>query len=74
MEEIRWGRRIRAFRRLKLINQAELAHKINVSITNLSQIEQGKRVPSDEQLEQIAFVFGIKLEELKGSIKEDEHG
>ncbi|WP_313894883.1 helix-turn-helix transcriptional regulator [Psychrobacillus sp.] len=57
-----------------MINQAELAHKINVSITNLSQIEQGKRVPSDEQLEQIAFVFGIKLEELKGSIKEDEHG
>ena len=72
MEEIRWGRRIRAFRRLKLIKQAELANKINVSITKLSQIEQGKRVPSEEQLEQIALVFDIKLEELKGETKEGE--
>lgn len=74
MEGVRWGQRIRAFRRLKLIKQVELAHKINVPITKLSQIEQGKRVPSDEQLEQIALVFGIELEELKGAIKEGERG
>lgn len=72
MEEIRWGRRIRAFRKLKLIKQGELANKIDMSIAKLGQIEQGKRVPSEEQLKQIAFVFDIKLSELKGETKKGE--
>ena len=37
----------------------------------LGQIEQGKRVPSEEQLSEIASILGIEVKELKG-IKEGE--
>ncbi|WP_391118886.1 helix-turn-helix domain-containing protein [Psychrobacillus sp. L3] len=70
MENTRWGRRIRAFRRLKRINQVELAKEMNISVSILGQIEQGKRVPNEVQLESIATVLDIQLDELKGEIKE----
>lgn len=72
MENIRWGRRIRAFRRLKMVKQVELAKEMNMSVSILGQIEQGKRVPSDEQLEKIASILQIHVEELKGETKEGE--
>ena len=72
MENIRWGRRIRAFRRLKMLKQVELAKEMNMSVSILGQIEQGKRVPSDEQLEKIASILQIHVEELKGETKEGE--
>lgn len=72
MEDIRWGRRIRAFRKLKMIKQVELAKEMNMSVSILGQIEQGKRIPSDEQLTQIASVLDIQVEELKGETKVGE--
>ncbi|TQR18174.1 helix-turn-helix domain-containing protein [Psychrobacillus vulpis] len=72
MENIRWGRRIRAFRRLKMIKQVELAKEMEMSVSMLGQIEQGKRVPSERQLEKIASLLDIKLEELKGEAKAGE--
>lgn len=66
MENIRWGRRIRAFRKLKMLKQVELAKQMEMSVSILGQIEQGKRVPSEVQLRQIASILDIKLEELKG--------
>lgn len=72
MEDIRWGRRIRAFRKLKMMKQVELAKEMNMSVSILGQIEQGKRFPSDEQLTQIASILDIQVEELKGETKEGE--
>ena len=66
MEEVRWGRRIRAFRRLKMIKQVELAKEMDMSVSILGKIEQGKRVPTEAQLEKIAAILNIKIEELKG--------
>ena len=71
MENIRWGRRIRSFRKLKRVKQIELAEEMDISVSILGQIEQGKRVPSEEQLSKIASILGIKVKELKG-IKEGE--
>ncbi|PZX02807.1 helix-turn-helix protein [Psychrobacillus insolitus] len=71
MENIRWGRRIRSFRKLKRVKQVELAKELDISVSILGQIEQGKRVPSEEQLSEIASILGIEVKELKG-IKEGE--
>ncbi|MBD7946234.1 MULTISPECIES: helix-turn-helix domain-containing protein [Psychrobacillus] len=72
MEIVRWGRRIRAFRRLKMIKQVELAKEMDMSVSILGKIEQGKRVPTEKQLEKIAAILDIKLEELKGVAEEGE--
>lgn len=72
MENVRWGRRIRAFRRLKMLKQVDLAKEMNMSVSILGQIEQGKRSPSEEQLNKIATILDIQLEELKGEVKEGE--
>lgn len=72
MENVRWGRRIRAFRRLKMVKQVELAREMDMSVSILGQIEQGKRIPSDEQLIKIAAILDIQLVELKGEVKEGE--
>ncbi len=72
MENIRWGSRIRAFRKLKMVKQVELAKKMDMSVSILGKIEQGKRMPTDEQLKKIASILDIQLEELKGEQKEGE--
>ena len=66
MEEDRYGRRIRAFRKLKRIQQTELAKRIGISVTILGRIERGEKQPTDEQLQSIADVLSIDIEELKG--------
>jgi len=68
MEDNRWGRRIRAFRKLKLMKQQDLAVEIGMSTSVLGQIERGTRVPTREQLESMATVLHIQLEELMGEI------
>lgn len=66
MENNRWGRRIRAFRKLKAIKQIDLAKQIGMSTSVLGQIERGTREPTIEQLETIASVLNIEVEELMG--------
>ena len=66
MENIRWGRRIRAFRKLKAIKQLDFAKKIGISTSLLGQIERGTRVPTQEQLQVIACELHIEIEELLG--------
>ena len=66
MENNRWGRRIRAFRKLKAIKQLEFAKKIGMSTSILGQIERGTRVPTQEQLDAMASVLNIEVEELMG--------
>lgn len=58
------GQRIRALRRLKLVTQQELARKINISVTMLSNIERGQKTPSPHLLEDIATKLNVSGEEL----------
>ena len=66
MEEERYGRRIRAFRKLKRLQQAQLAKQIGMSTTILGRIERGEKMPSPEQLQKIATELQIDIKELKG--------
>lgn len=67
MEDDYYGRRIRAFRKLKRIQQTGLAKRIGISVTILGRIERGEKQPSQEQLQSIADVFDIDIQELKGN-------
>ncbi|MFC4620388.1 helix-turn-helix domain-containing protein [Camelliibacillus cellulosilyticus] len=63
MEE-QWGRRIRAFRKLKGFTQAELAKSIGISLSVLGEIERGTRQPADVVIERISNTLGISIQEL----------
>ena len=67
MEKNKWGRRIRAFRKLKAIQQIEFAKQLGISVTLLGQIERGIRLPTEEQLNAIATSLNIDVNELKGN-------
>ncbi|WP_096203221.1 helix-turn-helix domain-containing protein [Bacillus sp. FJAT-45350] len=64
MEEALWGRRIRAFRKLKGHTQESFAKAIGVSVSVLGEIERGNRVPKEELVDQIVSVLNISREEL----------
>lgn len=66
MEEGRYGRRIRAFRKLKRIQQVEFAKQIGVSTTSLGRMERGEKIPTAEQLQKIADELHIDVQELIG--------
>lgn len=66
MEKDRYGRRIRAFRKLKRVQQVEFAKKIGISTTILGKIERGERMPSAELFTTIAQALTIDIQELKG--------
>lgn len=70
MEEGRYGRRIRAFRKLKCVQQAEFSKRIGISVTTLGRIERGEKIPTTEQLQIIANELQIDIQELKG-LQED---
>ena len=47
------GQKIKSIRSTKELSQRELAKKINIPVTSLSNYENGNRVPSVEILEKI---------------------
>ncbi|MCD8503336.1 MAG: helix-turn-helix domain-containing protein [Bacillaceae bacterium] len=65
MEEAVWGRRIRAFRKLKGYTQEQLASEIDVSVSVLGEIERGSRVPTPEIVKRISNILNVALEDLK---------
>ncbi|BBW98127.1 MULTISPECIES: helix-turn-helix domain-containing protein [Geobacillus] len=64
MEAERWGRRIRAFRKLKGYTQEKLAKELGISVSILGEIERGNRMPSDALIGQIAERLNVSVEEL----------
>ncbi|KLV22241.1 XRE family transcriptional regulator [Niallia circulans] len=60
----KWGRRIRAFRKLKGYTQEGLAKELLVSVSILGEIERGNRMPSEEMIDSIVDVLKITREEL----------
>jgi transcriptional regulator with XRE-family HTH domain len=64
MEAEKWGRRIRAFRKLKGFTQESFAKKLGISVSVLGEIERGNRMPTADLIEQIAIVLDISKSEL----------
>ncbi len=64
METEKWGRRIRAFRKLKGFTQENFARKLGVSVSILGEVERGNRLATQEFLEQVARILHIDVEEL----------
>ncbi|WP_246946061.1 helix-turn-helix domain-containing protein [Bacillus pinisoli] len=64
MEAEKWGRRIRAFRKLKGYTQEEFAKDLGISVSVLGEVERGSRPPSQDLLQSVAVALNISLEEL----------
>lgn len=64
MERSRLARRIRAFRKLKGLTQADLAEQLGVSISILGAIERGNRIPDNDILLRISRVLNVELAEI----------
>ncbi|WP_440897236.1 helix-turn-helix domain-containing protein [Amphibacillus sp. Q70] len=68
MDQERWGRRIKAFRKLKGLTQIEFSDAIGISLSIVGEVERGMRKPSDEFLERTVEVLGVSLVELEPPI------
>ncbi|MFE8698839.1 helix-turn-helix domain-containing protein [Cytobacillus sp. FJAT-53684] len=64
MEAEKWGRRIRAFRKLKGYTQESFAKELGVSVSILGEIERGNRMPAVDFLERAAYMLKITVEDL----------
>lgn len=64
MDADKWGRRIRAFRKLKGYTQLELAKALGYSVSVLGEVERGIRKPDDLMIERICTVLEVSPEEL----------
>jgi transcriptional regulator with XRE-family HTH domain len=65
MIEISLGQRLRELRDKADLSARELAKRIGVSSPFLSDIELGRRFPSEEVLGKLAAALNVSLEELK---------
>lgn len=64
MEAEKWGRRIRAFRKLKGHTQEGFAKELNISVSILGEVERGNRMPTPDFIEQVANVLNIAVADL----------
>jgi transcriptional regulator with XRE-family HTH domain len=64
MEAEKWGRRIRAFRKLKGYTQESFAEKLGVSVSILGEVERGNRMPTREFVAQVAELLHISIKDL----------
>ncbi|WKB35947.1 helix-turn-helix transcriptional regulator [Terrilactibacillus sp. S3-3] len=63
METEQWGRRIRAFRKLKGYTQADLAKKLDISLSILGEIERDNRRPTQELIQKISKTLHVSIDE-----------
>ncbi|MBM4765287.1 helix-turn-helix transcriptional regulator [Bacillus sp. B15-48] len=64
MEAEKWGRRIRAFRKLKGFTQESLAKQLGISVSLLGEIERGNRMPDEIFKTRVAYQLNISVDEL----------
>ncbi|MEC1550569.1 helix-turn-helix transcriptional regulator [Bacillus rugosus] len=72
MEAEIWGRRIRAFRKLKGYTQEGFAKALGISVSILGEIERGNRLPSAAIIQGAADVLNISAEELAPPEKDNK--
>lgn len=73
MEAEKWGRRIRAFRKLKGYTQESLAKDLGVSVSVLGEIECGNRLPTEQFLDKVAKLLNITVDELAPPKTDSDH-
>jgi transcriptional regulator with XRE-family HTH domain len=64
LEAEKWGRRIRAYRKLKGFTQESFAKELGVSVSILGEIERGNRLPDKSLIVRIAEFLDISIDEL----------
>lgn len=64
MEAEKWGRRIRAYRKLKGFTQEGFAKELGVSVSILGEIERGNRMPDESLILKISEFLDVSIEEL----------
>lgn len=64
MEAEKWGRRIRAYRKLKGFTQESFSNVLGISVSILGEIERGSRMPSNDILLKISNALKVSVEEL----------
>ena len=64
MEAEKWGRRIRAYRKLKGFTQEGFSNELGVSVSIVGEIERGTRIPSKDILMKISNALKVGLDEL----------
>ena len=64
MEAEKWGRRIRAYRKLKGYTQESFSKELGISVSIIGEIERGNRLPTGEMLKKIGQTLNITIEEL----------
>jgi transcriptional regulator with XRE-family HTH domain len=64
MEAEKWGRRIRAYRKLKGFTQEGFAKELGVSVSILGEIERGNRMPDESLIVKISEFLDVSIEEL----------
>lgn len=67
-----FGRRLRAYRKLKRLTQAQLAQRLGVSVSIVGTLERGTRTPSIQLLAQLLRVLNVTEQELLGGISLDD--
>ncbi|NLB69547.1 MAG: helix-turn-helix domain-containing protein [Lentisphaerae bacterium] len=65
--KIRIGKNIRLLRRRAHLSQGELAEKLGIRQSPLSNLERGKHLPSTQVLLKIAEVFGVTVDQILSS-------
>lgn len=63
---------LKHFRKVKGLNQGQLANKININRSTLSCYENGYRKPSMKTLEKMSEVLEVSLDELIKGDKNNE--
>lgn len=63
-KRIALGLRIKEIRKRKNLSQEELAEKVNLEPTSISNIETGRNYPSFQNLEKIIDVLGVTFNDI----------
>lgn len=58
------GKRIRGLRRLKCFTQKNMADRLGISVSMLSNIERGKKYPNIDLLKKMTEILQVPQEEL----------
>lgn len=59
-----FDRALKLVRQYHRLNQVQMAHKLDISPSYLSEIEKGKKTPSLDLLEKYAAIIGIPVSSL----------
>ena len=62
-----FGRKLRAYRKLKHWTQTELANQVGVSVAIIGSLERGTRVPEKTILQRLQRILNVSEEELFGA-------